>query len=855
MPNFYAEFYLTDGTEFINLLSQRNGFTVRDWIPAAPEPKGGGIFQDSALSEGRRLVAQYDNNVIDQFTLVGKGGTADELIYVSQAIRRLLKKAITYFTAEWQDTPVYLLVRGAGESKVRYAMVYDYRAPGDGNPFASPFASPDESLFAPWNLIIEHAPWQGNPPGEGDCVEISGQSAGWEGNTHAYPVDNTDDAYVNETGSLISTSSVFMVAGNSGSILHSGIRFQNVLLPAGATITKAEVRLRAVGALTGAGCALRIYGELNATPATFSTYANFAARTLTTNYTNWNPPAQSDGELITTPDLAPTVQEIVDLGGWASGGDIVLFLRDNGSVFGSYRGYATLENTSYGQAELYVTYTVAAPGQDATCMEKVYASGCKQNKANISHLFYYDASLTAYSGNLIGGAWPAAILPATPAAGDMIYLGSDTSLSDSGPFNSVVWKISTLQNDLTEVIYEYWDGATWSSFIAILDNTGLDVGGNTIPFSILGIGSWHWNQPSGWGTTAINGVTAFWFRMRIVSVGAAPSAPQQDSRDPYTITWGHIEIAASAVLGDLPPLARLKALNETELGAAVPGGYNRLFVGLRSASRGLDFSAYLNASDEQNPEGLTVSALTGGAFADDTTAPTGRRVTCTNSGGVRFAFSTTLLKQYYGRFRIFGYLYQSGGSAGDYYATLKLYALSPYYVVAKTSKNIYTATTGAIQIVDFGQYLLPPTSNMKPDEIADYFRLEFTVTGTGTCYLYQLFLLPVDELAVEVNSQNTDNYVSNSGIGGDYVTFDSLTKPKVPLRSFVYSNKTGAVQFAMQPVNVSKFMLQANAQQRLWFMGSRINSASHFEWMTGFNVANSISLSYTPRYQTMRGNQ
>lgn len=169
-----AELFITDGETYLNLLSKQNGFAVQDWRPLTPEPKGGGIWQESSLSEGRRLVSRQRGNVLESFTLAGRGGTADLLIYESQRIRRMLENATTYWTSEWQEMPVYLLARGVNESNVRYALLYDYRAPGDGNPFASPFTGPDAAIFAEWPLILERGQWLETPPGTGTAIQVSG---------------------------------------------------------------------------------------------------------------------------------------------------------------------------------------------------------------------------------------------------------------------------------------------------------------------------------------------------------------------------------------------------------------------------------------------------------------------------------------------------------------------------------------------------------------------------------------------------------------------------------------------------------------------------------------------------------
>lgn len=848
---------ITDGTTIVNLFENATkgaGFFLLDWTPQASPLQDEGVWNQSPFGEGRQLVAYQFANTSEALLLGCNGADQNAVIRDTQKLRRLLLKALAYWASEWTSEPVWIEARGRSESNLRYGLLKGFSAPGDDNPFQPPFADGQPVALEDFELNLEHAPWQGTAPGTGTCAEISGLASSGESSTNAYPVDNTDDCWVSEPATIY-LNDVYLGAGDfAGVSFHTGLRFQGVTIPPGATILKAEIRLKTVTNLSG-NCYLRVYGEANATPATFSTYANFAARTLTSAFASWSPPAQTNGGTLTTPDLVSIVQEIVNLGGWANGNDMAFFIRNNGSDANARRQFASLENPTLAEAQLYVVYSLdSTQGQAATCEEKVYLAN-KQTKSYLSHLYYYDASLASFSGNLIGGAWPANVLPATPAAGDILYLICATSLTDSGPFNSAVWNVSTIQNDLTEVIYEYWDGAAWSSFIAIQDNTGRDIGGGlVIPFSLLGVGSWHWDQPSDWATTTVNGITGYVFRMRVVSVGAAPSAPQQDTRDPYTITWGYVELAAAAVQGDLPALARLEFLNEAEIGAAVPAAYERMLMGIRSVSRGVNFSAYLNAADEQNPEGLTVSAVNTAAFANDSTTPTGRRISVTIGASItsyaRFAFTGNLIQQYYGRFRVFCFAQQVGGTAGDLYLRLAQTTLSPSLLNTRYSPTVYGAFKDTVEVFDFGQIVIPFTNALNQSEVVDTLRIEVQAGASSavTIHIYQLFLLPIDEVACEAINNNGDEVVQ-----GWYLTMDSLTRPKNPVRTFVYDQADDHVLFAMQPIITGRVLLQANAQQRVWCMGTRLNSGR--DYVSGFNIANSMKITYSPRYASMRGNQ
>ena len=56
---------ITDGTTIIDLLSPTTGFHLAGWEPAIAQYKGGGMFSNSPLADGRRLVDRHFDNVID----------------------------------------------------------------------------------------------------------------------------------------------------------------------------------------------------------------------------------------------------------------------------------------------------------------------------------------------------------------------------------------------------------------------------------------------------------------------------------------------------------------------------------------------------------------------------------------------------------------------------------------------------------------------------------------------------------------------------------------------------------------------------------------------------------------------
>lgn len=127
-----------------------------------------------------------------------------------------------------------------------------------------------------------------------------------------------------------------------------GLRFQNLGIPAGATITNAHITFRAISAdspNTNSGTTnLTIKCEAADNATAFGTIDYYLTNLTTTSAgTSWTPGSWSTGVDYDTPDLSTTVQEIVDRPGWASGNSMVFVIKGTGSRSAySWGGSSTL---------------------------------------------------------------------------------------------------------------------------------------------------------------------------------------------------------------------------------------------------------------------------------------------------------------------------------------------------------------------------------------------------------------------------------------------------------------------------------------------------------------------------------
>ncbi len=119
------------------------------------------MWQDSPLADGRQMAMNRYSNVIDEFVVKARGHSQNIAVRNMQDLSRLLQKGTDYWTANWQNDPVYIVAKATAESNTRYAVVKAYRIPELNNPYAQPFLQVDcSALFDGISVFIEHGPWQ-----------------------------------------------------------------------------------------------------------------------------------------------------------------------------------------------------------------------------------------------------------------------------------------------------------------------------------------------------------------------------------------------------------------------------------------------------------------------------------------------------------------------------------------------------------------------------------------------------------------------------------------------------------------------------------------------------------------------
>ena len=856
--------YVTDGATEVELL--RGPFRLSDWNPARAPLKGGGVWRSSPFVDGRQLVAFRRDNIIDTYTLMVTGGAQDELIYTCQEADRLLTKAMQYWTTSWQDAPVYLVARGTGETNARYAHIHAYSFPNADNPYAPPFSHRRGLRLAmeDLTLVIEHGPWLELPPALGGCTPISAEDdydSAAEMEVHV--VASADDCYVDEGGAgTMDLAGVTLRFGHlAGNDENAGMRFQ-VNIPRGVTITYAYVSFQADFADAVAVVNVAVSCEDVDNAAVFVAgapgYANFMGRARTAAAMAWSPGAWIAGQFYTTPDFAPSVQEVIDRPGWVGGYRMVVFVDENGSTAaGAERRASSWDHGADLEPVLHVGYAPARTyGRDSSdvcarieslygyilkedgdrivledgsgflLMEgmpyEVYVAN-KTNMANLTHIWQWDPG--PLWANLIDAVPPPTglfrgAIGAGVANGAYIDFCIDSTVDDSGPFCSLVFDIGTAAaiGAATTLDWVYPTAAAAWAALPVRDNTN--------SFQTTHVNSVHWIPPTNWFET-FNANGTVGYCVRCIVNGVNMTNPSQQNRRIYTITWPRYDLAAADVGGDIVALVRSTADNQASDGASPDLPFNEMWLGLRSLDRGNNFAMHLNVADEQNPPGITCTAAnTAGplAFVVNDTTPTGwdatDTITAANTLTVTWSMDNTIMPEYWGTYHAFVRGKQHTGNPGDVLVQLITQArpTAGGVVTALWSSTpvAFELPTVDWEMVDLGKVSLPPIGIAHPtfDIFEVLVQVTDAVTGTTDVTLYDLVLLPIDEWAGAFSNLKANAEVDQ----GLFLDVDSVSDPKRLITCVNRIAATGNIFTMYQVIANDHALVQANATQRMYHL-------------------------------------
>jgi hypothetical protein len=543
-------------------------------------------------------------------------------------------------------------------------------------------------------------------------------------------------------------------------------------------------------------------------------------------------------------DVTTLVKGVVNNTYWTSGDNLCLFLDSLGE---SYRQFCSWDE-GVDIPSLYIMWTqdVDVAGTTKTCAQEVYISN-KHTNFPITHIYVHDDSLGTYSDNEIGHDYSASsfpLFPYNPGAGvypsvnDCIYFGSAESTLNSwndAPFCSLVFDLQQGSFGIGTLIWEYYDGVTppdgFTTFYPY---------GEEVALKIAGVGSIVWEQPDDWVTALgyLVAQNAYWIRCRIVSLSSAPPAiypPYQWHRDIFTVINPYVDIDADEVPGDTTALARI--LFNSASGIGMPT--DTVIMGLRSLSRGTNFSAYLNASDKPNP--YIKTTLLSGSFVADSRAPTGRSFLCTNPSShdaLIWRINSKISNEYNGTYHAYVRCSQVGVAGGSVNLQLRV---EQHAAINYSETNAIICGGDEITYVDLGQIAFPSGYTHLQGDSGSYYDvvLSAIIPLGEIVHIYDVVLIPSDEWVCSISAYNPAYSYTTLLRYGTGFDLDAIRNPR-KYRSYLVSPElppppenpflhTGLVYLCeLSRVASGEPMFQANVDQRLWFfqVDSNLNTSS-----------------------------
>jgi hypothetical protein len=326
------------------------------------------------------------------------------------------------------------------------------------------------------------------------------------------------------------------------------------------------------------------------------------------------------------------------------------------------------------------------------------------------------------------------------------------------------------------------------------------------------------------------------------------------------VIWPYVEVQSTIVDGDLPALAKhvIRNQSDNDHGSTAPILHaDRIICGLRSLDRGTAFTAYLNASDEQNPSTITCTDAVGN-FVNDVQSPTGRvyqRTNCPNAdtSSLIWRINYSVGDEWRGRYHAFLRCYQTSGSSGDLEVWLRVF-WGLYGGDYDTPRRIIPHTNDWA-VVDFGAVTIPPGISMASGELA-YIQIHVYLNGDGAVDIdiYDLILIPTDEWVGDFRGTSSFNETS---IGGrrdadednTELAIDSVDHPRESIRALVTSKYLANTLFdSYQVVTNGPAIFQNNKQQRLWVLClDEENDQANIE------IGNSVQSWKVDRWESLRG--
>jgi hypothetical protein len=179
------------------------------------------------------------------------------------------------------------------------------------------------------------------------------------------------------------------------------LRFPNVTVPIGATITAASIEVHAAG-LTGAIPQVKIDANAVDNAVAPTTRSGVNAMAHTTANVLWTPPSWTTPTPYTSPDITAVAQEVISRPGWTSGNAMMLFVLDVNvaNVLGQI-SFNAVDGSPVNAAVLSVSYNTSTPPTADAGPDQTVGQGVIVNLAGSGSTI--NGSITNYQWSQVSG--------------------------------------------------------------------------------------------------------------------------------------------------------------------------------------------------------------------------------------------------------------------------------------------------------------------------------------------------------------------------------------------------------------------------------------------------------------------
>ncbi|MEC7469059.1 MAG: VWA domain-containing protein, partial [Pseudomonadota bacterium] len=165
-----------------------------------------------------------------------------------------------------------------------------------------------------------------------------------------------NDGY--EMSSSVNTTSDDIVISYSTTPVTSAFRFESLNIPQGAVITSAYLKFTSAQ-YNIADTTITIAGESTGNSAALTTGSgSITSKTQTTATVDWSTGNDfpASGEEVSTPDITPVIQEIIDLSTWCGGNALTLLVNAQGNTTASSRKVIGYDDGTGNAPQLIIEY-------------------------------------------------------------------------------------------------------------------------------------------------------------------------------------------------------------------------------------------------------------------------------------------------------------------------------------------------------------------------------------------------------------------------------------------------------------------------------------------------------------------